>query len=151
MPLDFVTYEPKKKNRFIVTIVNEHVDIASWTTHKANKPIYSFETSSWEDITIELVDPIGPSTSEKVYEQIVLKHKNCGINEYSLRFDMIDPVGVVVESWIVLGKFLNVDFGMMDYSCDEISTVKLKFKVSRCFMVVKRDLILEKLGVRFKK
>ena len=146
-----VEYEPKRKNRFLVTIEDEHVDIMPWVMHKAEIPVYSFETSSWEDITIEINDPIGPSTSQIVYEQIVLKHKNCGINEYGLKFDMLDPVGVTVESWRVLGRFINADFGELDYSSDDISTVKLKFKVSRCFMVVKRDLILEKLGVRFKK
>ena len=82
--------EPKKENRFIVEFVG--TEIEPYSVQKAQRPVYNAE-GGWEDMTFELLDLIGPSTSLKVYEGIISKNKK----DCNILIKMLDPVGVEVE------------------------------------------------------
>jgi hypothetical protein len=119
--------EPKKDNRFIVEF--KGTTIEPWTVTKSDRPTYTLDTG-WDDMSFELIDLIGPSTSKKVFDEIVEKNmRNCSI---SLR--MLDPVGETVETWMLYGDYIRVDFGAGDYGKDEISKIKIDFKISKCVL-----------------
>jgi hypothetical protein len=53
-----------------------------------------------------------------------------------IELEMLDPTGVVVEKWILQGTFItNLDFGELDYSRDEISTITCNLRMDRCIQV----------------
>jgi hypothetical protein len=119
--------EPKKDNRFIVEF--KGTTIEPWTVTKADRPTYTLDTG-WDDMSFELIDLIGPSTSKKIFDEIVEKNmRDCSI---SLR--MLDPVGETVETWTLSGDYISVDFGAGDYGKDEISKIKINFKIKNCML-----------------
>jgi len=119
--------EPKKDNRFVVEFAGTTIE--PWTVTKADRPTYTLDTG-WEDMSFELIDLIGPSTSKKVFDEIVGKDmKDC-----TIVLKMLDPVGVTVETWKLTGDYKSVDFGAGDYGKDEISRIKIKFGINRCYL-----------------
>jgi hypothetical protein len=119
--------EPKKDNRFVVEF--NGTTIEPWTVTKADRPTYTLD-NGWDNISFELIDLIGPSTSKKVFDEIVEKNmRDCSI---SLR--MLDPVGETVETWMLSGDYISVDFGAGDYGKNEISKIKIDFKINKCML-----------------
>lgn len=124
-----VHYEPKRKNRFIVKL--ENYDIPEWVVHRANKPKYIFG-KGWDEMVIELRDPIGPSTSQTLYEQLVAPALGEDLGEQKITYQMLDPVGVVVENWEIIGYYKEIDFGFGDYSKNELSIITVTFIPREC-------------------
>ena len=119
--------EPKKDNRFIVEFAGTTID--PWTVTKADRPTYIL-SEGWEDISFELIDIIGPSTSRKVFDDIVSKD----MRDCSIIIKMLDPVGEEIEKWSLRGDYIKVDFGAGDYAKDEISKIKITFKIKNCVL-----------------
>lgn len=117
--------EPKRNNRFIVEFVGTTIE--SWTVTKTKRPTYNLD-GGWEDLKFELLDPIGPSTSKAIFNDIIKKDKkNCVVKIF-----MLDPTGVVVETWTLYGDYISIDFGKIDYSINDISTIIIIFNIKRC-------------------
>jgi hypothetical protein len=126
---DFVSYEPKKKNRFIVRFIGSN--LPEWTVNKVDFPKYDFD-NGWSDINITLLDPIGPSASQRIFEDIIVPIEQRKKLSHELHLEYLDPVGEVVSRWKIEGRYQEIDFGYGQYSEDELSTIKINFKVKNC-------------------
>ena len=134
----FTAFEPKVANRFIL-----YVDgIPAYLIKKASAP--GFEANEiildhinvyrkvkgkirWNDMTLELYDPVAPSGTQAVMEWARLAHESVtGRDGYSdfykkdLTMNILGPVGEVVGEWIIKGAFVkSVNFGDYDWSSGE--------------------------------
>jgi len=154
MPL---TYEPKKKNRFILSFPSD-LGINSWYVTSTSRPkikigeveIPFLNTSTyvagrfnWESMDVTFLDPIGPSAAQALMEWVRLHAESItGRMGYAagykrdLTLEMLDPTGVAVEKWILQGTFLTgVDMDSLDYSDEKIVTVKATLRPDRCILV----------------
>jgi hypothetical protein len=140
----YTNFEPKMKTRFIMEIDG----IDAYLIKTAARPTIKFETivldhinikrklqgkGEWEDIKIELYDPIVPSAAQKVMEWVRLGHESItGRRGYAdfykkdITIKMLGPVGDVVEKWKLKGALIvNVDFSDLDYSSDDIAQIDI--------------------------
>ena len=130
------TYEPKKKNRFIVTFPS-HYNIQQWVIKEACRPMMFFEVKKflgiqyskkikWKPMTFILNDPIGPSTSQS----LIIMARDYLTTPFNINIEMLDPTGVVVEKWDIINATIDsIDFGVLDVSLDELATCKLTVNV----------------------
>jgi hypothetical protein len=140
----YTNFEPKMKTRFIMEIDG----IDAYLIKTAARPTIKFETivldhinikrklqgkGEWEDIKIELYDPIVPSAAQKVMEWVRLGHESitgrAGYADFykkDITIKMLGPVGDVVEKWKLKGALIvNVDFSDLDYSSDDIAQIDI--------------------------
>lgn len=152
-----VPFEPKKKNRFILRFPSS-LGINEWYVTSAKRPsskINSIEipflnTSTyvagrftWDEITVQFKDPIGPSAMQALMEWFRLHAESVtGRMGYAsgykkdIELEMLDPTGVVIEKWILQGCFLmNLSGGDLNYSQDELSTIDVTIRPDRCILV----------------
>jgi hypothetical protein len=131
----FTQFEPKTKNRFIMYIEG----IPAYTIKTAGRPQIQFEDitldhinvkryvkgkGEWQTLDITLYDPIVPSAAQAVMEWVRLSHESVtGRDGYSdfykknITFNMLGPVGDVIEEWQLVGAFINTaNFGDVDWS-----------------------------------
>ena len=131
----FTQFEPKTKNRFIMYIEG----IPAYTIKTAGRPQIQFEDitldhinvkryvkgkGEWQTLDITLYDPIVPSAAQAVMEWVRLHHESVtGRDGYSdfykknITFNMLGPVGDVIEEWQLVGAFINTaNFGDVDWS-----------------------------------
>lgn len=131
-------FEPKRQNRWVL----QDSGLDAYTLRTCTRPSVSFEEIeipflnsrrylpgklTWEPISFTLNDPLTPSASQKVMEWVRLQHETItgrsGYVAFAKRdFDikMLDPNGVVVEQWRILGAFLTqASFGDLDYASSE--------------------------------
>ena len=131
----FQSFEPKTKNRFIMYIDG----IPSYFIKTANRPNITFEEIElnhinvkrflkgkgvWETLEITLYDPIVPSGAQAVMEWVRLHHESTtGRDGYSdfykkdITFNMLGPVGDVVEEWKLVGAFIQTaNFNDLDFA-----------------------------------
>ena len=150
-------YEPKRKNRFILTVPSS-LGINSWYVESTTRPkvtikdveIPFLNTSTyvagrfnWESMDVTFRDPIGPSESQALMEWVRLHAESVtGRMGYAAGYkkdvdlEMLDPTGVAVEKWILQGVFLtSVDFDSLRYSEDGLITVKATMRPDRCILV----------------
>lgn len=126
-------YEPKRVNRWVLTMLTPTSDklknklLPEWVISETCRPRFKktwiFGNLKPDIIYISMSDPIGPSTSQIIYDLMVHGYKL----DYNL--EMLDPVGLVVEKWEIRGcEILEVDFGTLDYGCDSIARCTLLLK-----------------------
>jgi hypothetical protein len=150
-------YEPKRKNRFIVTFP-DFLGINSWYVESASRPsidiskkeikflnteTYVSGQFKWNEITIKFRDPIGPSASQAVMEWVRLHAESVtGRMGYAAGYkqqiilEMLDPTGVAVEKWILEGCLITkASFGDVGYSGDDLAMVDLTIQPDRCILV----------------
>ena len=132
----FTAFEPKVQNRFIM-----YVDgIPAYLIKKASAPglnaneivldhinVYRKVKGKvrWDDMDLELYNPITPSGAQAVMEWVRLHHESVtGRDGYSdfykkdVTIDILGPVGDIVSEWIIKGAFIkSAKFG--DYSWDD--------------------------------
>jgi hypothetical protein len=148
-----VPYEPKKQNRFILRFPSP-LGIQEWFVKSASRPsmtineveIPFLNTSTyvagrfnWESIDVTFRDPIGPSAMQALMEWIRLHAESVtGRMGYAsgykknLELELLDPIGVVVEKWILEGAFLTkIDGGSLDYSADDIAEISVTVRFDR--------------------
>ena len=154
MPLQ---YEPKRKNRFILSFPNS-LGINSWYVESTSRPkikigevaipflnteTYVAGKFNWETIDVTFRDPIGPSASQALMEWVRLHAESVtGRMGYAagykkdITLEMLDPTGVAVEKWLLIGTFLTgVDFDSLSYDSDKLVTVKATLRPDRCILV----------------
>jgi hypothetical protein len=150
-------YEPKKKNRFILTF-DSSLGINSWYVESASRPSITIDHKeikflntetyvagffTWGEISVKLRDPIGPSASQAVMEWVRLHAESVtGRMGYAAGYkknvdlEMLDPTGVVVEKWILEGTFLlGYDGGSLAYNSDNIAGITCQMQMDRCILV----------------
>ena len=80
--------------------------------------------SIWQEMTIELYDPIVPSAAQAAMEWFRLSHESVtGRDGYmdfykkDITINVLGPVGDKVEEWTLKGAFpTNLDFQTLDYT-----------------------------------
>ena len=150
-------YEPKQKNRFILTF-DSSLGINSWYVEKASRPSIKIEhkeikflntetyvagSFNWETISVTLRDPIGPSASQAVMEWVRLHAESVtGRMGYAagykkdVNLEMLDPTGVAVEKWILQNCSLTeAKFNEVSYDGAEIMKVDIILRPDRCILV----------------
>jgi hypothetical protein len=150
-------YEPKKKNRFILTF-DSSLGINSWYVEKASRPSIKIDTKeikflntetyvagsfAWETISVTLRDPIGPSAAQAVMEWVRLHAESVtGRMGYAagykkdVNLEMLDPTGVAVEKWILQNCSLTeAKFNDVGYDGSDLMTVDMTLRPDRCILV----------------
>ena len=150
----FTTFEPKVLNRFYMYIDG----IPSYMIKKASSP--SFEAGEitldhinvyrkikgkvkWNDMTLELYDPIAPSGAQSVMEWARLAHESVtGRDGYSdfykknIELRVLGPVGDIVSEWLIKGAYVkNASFGDYDWSSGEAAAnISLTIAMDYCIL-----------------
>jgi len=150
-------YEPKRKNRFILTFPSS-LGINSWYVESTSRPQWSntpveipfLNTSTyvagrfvWNTINVTFRDPIGPSAAQALMEWVRLHAESVtGRMGYAAGYkkdidlELLDPTGVAVEKWILQGTFLtDVNFDTLSYGEDGLATITATLRPDRCILV----------------
>lgn len=130
----WTAFEPKTQHRFIM-----YVDgIPAFVIRKTDRPKIVSERkaldhinlqryykgkSIWQEVTMELYDPIVPSAAQAVMEWIRLSHESVtGRDGYmdfykkDITINVLGPVGDKVEEWTLKGAFItNAEFQTLDW------------------------------------
>lgn len=131
----YTNFEPQVKNRFVLYadgIPSFLVRKCKLPTVKSEKKVlqhinlerYYKGRTTWEDITMELYNPIVPNGAQAVMEWVRLSHESVtGRSGYSdfykkdLTLNILGPVGDKVSEWTLKGAFItSADFGEGDYT-----------------------------------
>jgi hypothetical protein len=149
-------YEPKRVNRFFAEFPSE-LGIEVWKVRKFDRPkmdINSVEIPymnemqyvagryKWDPLTIEFLDPIGPSTSQQLMEWVRLHAESLtGRMGYAAGYKKniilkeLDPTGIEVAKFFLEQCMItNIDFQEHDYTTDEITTISLTIQPWRCIL-----------------
>ena len=132
--LKVTQYEPKMNNRFLVEFP-EQFNLQQRSIQKINKP--KFTNGKWENIKIEFIDPIAPSTSQSLFKIVEFLKTNVNDSKtlFSIKIKSLDPTGVEVEEWVVnVKKVLTINFGELDYGDDKIQQPYLILKPLDCIL-----------------
>jgi hypothetical protein len=131
----WTAFEPKTQNRFIMYIDG----IPAYTIRKTDRPKVQSEKkaldhinlqryykgkTTWQDITMELYDPIVPSAAQAVIEWVRLGHESVTGRDGYMDFykkdviiNTLGPVGDKVEEWKLVGAWpVNSDFQSLDWT-----------------------------------
>jgi hypothetical protein len=152
-----VPYEPKKKNRFILSFPSE-LGINEWYVESTARPAITIKTTEipflntkkyvaatyeWGEISVTFRDPIGPSAAQALMEWVRLHAESVtGRMGYAAGYkkdvtlQLLDPTGVVVEKWIMVGAFLTkADFGSLGYAEDGLANITCGLRPDYCVLV----------------
>ena len=149
----FTAFEPKVKNRFImyvdgfpsymikkigaVGVKMEEIKLNHINVYRKIKG-----KAEWQDMTLNLYNPISPSGQQAVMEWIRLSHESVtGRDGYSdfykkdLNLSILGPVGDVVSEWIIKGAFIKTsNFGSYDWSNQDAITIELGIGMDYCIL-----------------
>ena len=143
----FTPFEPKTKNRFIMSIEG----IPAYLIKTANRPQIQFEEivldhinikryikgkGAWQPIDITLYDPVVPSAAQACMEWIRLSHESVtGRDGYSdfykkdVTIKVLGPVGDVVEQWTLKGAWIQTaTFNDLDFSSSDPAEVSVTLR-----------------------
>lgn len=150
----FVNFEPKTQNRFIMYIDG----IPAFTIRKTDRPKVQSERKPldhiniqryykgktvWQEIAMELYDPIVPSAAQAVMEWLRLSHESVTGRDGYMDFykkdiviNVLGPVGDKVEEWKLVGAFpTNVDFQSVDWqNTGDALSVSVTLSVDYCIL-----------------
>lgn len=151
-----IEYEPLRKNRFLMRFPSD-LGIQEWWVSNAARPtitmgeteIQFLNTSTWvvgryvwEQISVTLRDPIGPSASQAVMEWVRLASESVtGRQGYAVAYkrdlvlEMLDPTGTAVSQWIIKNAMpVNVNFGDLAYDDDGLATIEIAIRPDYCIL-----------------
>ena len=149
----YTNFEPKLAQRFVMEVDG----IPSFMIKADNRPKYTSETitldhinvkrkikgkSNWDDLTIQLYDPIVPSGAQAVMEWIRTSHESItgrdGYSDfYKKNIDIyaLGPVGDKIENWKLVGAFISAaEFGEMDWSSNDPVNISITLSVDYCVL-----------------
>jgi hypothetical protein len=97
----------------------------------------------WGEISVTFRDPIGPSAAQALMEWVRLHAESVtGRMGYAAGYkkdvtlQMLDPTGVVVEKWLMIGCFITkADFQSLGYGDDGLATVQVGLRPDYCVLV----------------
>jgi len=146
-------FEPKLQNRFIC-----YVDgIPTYMIKKVSRPkiknnivvIDHINTqrkvkgkTTWDNVNMELYDPISPSGAQVIMEwQRLHSEQITGRDGYSdfykkdVTFNMIGGPGDIVEEWVLKGAMIeSIDFGEGDWGSDAPTMINLVLAIDSAIL-----------------
>jgi len=148
-----IPYEPKKKNRWLLTFPAD-LGIQQWWLSSASRPSITqnevelpfLNTSTWvlgrftwEAIDVTFRDTIGPSATQAIMEWVRLHSESTtGRQGYAVGYkrpvelEMLDPGGVVIEKWLLDATMLtNVSFGELSMDDDGVAEITASLRFDR--------------------
>jgi len=151
--LFFNQFEPKMSNRFVLYMDG----VPTFLVKKVSRPTLTQEAkqlphinlvryvkgrSIWGTMSFTLYDPIVPSGAQAVMEWVRLHHESVtgrdGYNDFyakDLVFNMLGPVGDVVEEWIIKGAMITeANFNEADWSNDDPMEIGLTIQPNYCIL-----------------
>ena len=149
-------YEPLRKNRFLLRFPSD-LGIQEWWVSNASRPTITnnateipfLNTSTWvvgrytwEEISVTLRDPIGPSASQAVMEWVRLASESVtGRQGYAVTYkrdlvlELLDPTGVAVSQWVIKNAMpTTVSFGDLGYDDDSLATIEITIRPDYCIL-----------------
>jgi hypothetical protein len=149
----FTAFEPKVTNRFIMYIDG----IPSYLVKSATSPSFTDGVikldhintyrkirgkREWQNMTLNLYDPITPSGAQAVMEWARLGYESvtgrAGYSDFykkDVTLNVLGPVGDIVGEWIIKGAFvLSSNFGQYNWSTDEAINVELQLAMDYCVL-----------------
>ena len=143
----FTPFEPKLQNRFIMYVEG----VPAYLIKKVSRPTITFEEvvldhiniqryvkgkGAWQDLAIELYDPVVPSAAQACMEWIRLSHESVtGRDGYSdfykkdISFNVLGPVGDKVEQWDLKGAYIQAaNFGDMAFESSDPAEISLTLR-----------------------
>lgn len=140
----FTAFEPKVTNRFIMYIDG----IPSYLVKSVTSPSFTDGVikldhintyrkirgkREWQNMTLNLYDPITPSGAQAVMEWARLGYESvtgrAGYSDFykkDVTLNVLGPVGDIVGEWIIKGAFVQQsNFGQYNWSTDEAINVEL--------------------------
>ena len=143
----FTPFEPKLQNRFIMYVEG----VPAYLIKKVARPSITFEEvvmdhiniqryvkgkGAWQDLAIEMYDPVVPSAAQACMEWIRLSHESVtGRDGYSdfykkdVVINVLGPVGDKVEEWTLKGTWIKeATFGDLDWSTNDVVGISLTLK-----------------------
>lgn len=153
MPIE---YEPLRKNRFLLRFPSD-LGIQEWWVSTAARPhitqneteIQFLNTSNWvvgrytwDQLSVTLRDPIGPSASQAIMEWVRLHSESVtGRQGYAVAYkrdlilEMLDPTGTAVSQWIIKEAMItSADFGSLAYNDDGLAEITLQIRPFYCIL-----------------
>jgi len=149
----FTSFEPKVMNRHIMYIDGipaylikvadrPKLAVGKVTLEHINLKRQLKGKSEWQDMNIQLYDPVVPSAAQAAMEWIRLSHESVtGRDGYAdfykkdITINVLGPVGDKVEEWTLKGAFVsNADFGQMDWGSQEPVMVNLTLSMDYCVL-----------------
>ena len=151
-----VDQEPKLKNRFVLEFPSD-IGIESYLVQTAKRPSMKIDkitipymnTQSYvagryyfDEMTISFIEVLGPSTSQKIMEWVRLHAEPAtGKMGYAVGYKKnlvlkcLDPVGVEVEKWTLVGcQIVSADFDENSYDANELLKCTITIQPDRCFL-----------------
>lgn len=127
-----ISLEYMRQNRFLF-VFPENLGIPSFLVRSATRLSCSIINGVmvWNDLEIKFVNAINPSIQRFFYDMI---RNNTITNVMEIKIQMLDPVGSIVNEWMVNGYISELNFGEVDYSSDSISAAELKMVVNHVFL-----------------
>jgi len=149
----FTAFEPKVANRFIMYIDG----IPSYLVKSATSPsftdgvikldhINSYRKirgkREWQNMTLNLYDPITPSGAQAVMEWARLGYESvtgrAGYSDFykkDVTLNILGPVGDIVGEWIIKGAFVqSSNFGQYNWSTEDAINVELTLAMDYCVL-----------------
>lgn len=146
-----LVYEPLRTNRFVVRFPSD-LGIQEWNVTKFARPklninsddmsfmntkTYTIGSYKWDALTLDLRDPIGPSSTQAVMEWARMHAESVtGRMGYAagykrdIELEMLDPTGAVVQKWIYKNCFItSVDFGGLEYGDGSVASVTMTIQM----------------------
>ena len=153
MPLE---YEPLRNNRFLLRFPSDLGIQEMWVASTSRPTISMQETEIqflntstwvvgryvWEQLTVTLRDPIGPSASQAIMEWVRLHSESAtGRQGYALAYkrdlilQMLDPTGTAVSQWIIKNAMIvSASGGDLSYDDDALSTWTITVRPDYCIL-----------------
>ena len=149
-------FEPLRENRFIAEFPTE-LGIEQWKVQEFKRPTMSINSVEipyineynyvagkyrWEQMDIQFIDTIGPSTSIQLMEWVRLHAESLtGRMGYAqgykknILLKALDPTGVEVQKWLLEQcQIANIDFGNNSHGSDELQMINLTIQPWRCIL-----------------
>jgi hypothetical protein len=149
----FTAFEPKVQNRFVMYIDG----IPSYLVKGVQSPQFTDNVikldhinsyrklrgkREWQNMTLNLYDPVTPSGAQAVMEWARLSYESvtgrAGYSDFykkDVTLNMLGPVGDVVGEWIIKGAFIqNSNFGQYNWSTDTAVEITLTLAMDYCVL-----------------
>lgn len=149
----FTAFEPKVANRFIMYIDG----IPSYLVKSATSPSFTDGVikldhintyrkirgkREWQNMTLNLYDPITPSGAQAVMEWARLGYESvtgrAGYSDFykkDVTLNILGPVGDIVGEWIIKGAFVqSSNFGQYNWSTEDAINVELVLAMDYCVL-----------------